>query len=74
VTGEPLIRRADDNPETLKKRLASYHTQTTPVIDYYKKKGIWARANAELSPDIVWYQLLGIFSRSGHLPVKTPGQ
>lgn len=69
-TGEPLIRRPDDNAEVLVKRLSAYHTQTTPVVEYYKKKGIWSRANAELDKDIVWYQLLGIFSRTGHLPLR----
>jgi len=39
VTGEPLIQRSDDNAETLKKRLASYHDMTSPVVDYYKKRG-----------------------------------
>ena len=40
VTGEPLIQRSDDNAETLKKRLKSYHDMTAPVVDYYKKKGM----------------------------------
>lgn len=31
ATGEPLIQRKDDNAETLKKRLASYHKETKPV-------------------------------------------
>ncbi len=31
VTGEPLIRRKDDNAETLKARLAAFHSQTSPV-------------------------------------------
>jgi adenylate kinase family enzyme len=39
VTGEPLIQRSDDNAETLKKRLKSYHDMTTPVVDYYKRRG-----------------------------------
>ena len=34
-TGEPLIKRKDDNAETLKSRLQAFHTQTQPVIDYY---------------------------------------
>jgi hypothetical protein len=38
VTGETLIRRSDDNVESLKKRLSAYHTQTTPLIEYYQKK------------------------------------
>ena len=36
-TGEPLIKRKDDNAETLKSRLQAFHTQTQPVIDYYAK-------------------------------------
>tara|TARA_B100000003_G_scaffold205895_1_gene220362 strand:+ start:528 stop:1070 length:543 start_codon:yes stop_codon:yes gene_type:complete len=37
-TGEPLMKRKDDNAETLKSRLSAFHTQTAPVIDYYNKK------------------------------------
>ena len=32
--------RSDDNEETIKKRLNVYHTQTSPLIDWYKKEGI----------------------------------
>jgi adenylate kinase len=35
--GEPV--RADDNPETLKRRLAAYYAQTAPLADYYARKG-----------------------------------
>lgn len=33
--------RSDDNPETAAKRIAVYHNVTAPVIDYYKKKGLY---------------------------------
>jgi adenylate kinase len=32
--------RADDNPESLKKRLDAYHAQTAPLSAYYRKKGL----------------------------------
>lgn len=32
--------RSDDNEETIKKRLAVYHNQTAPLIDWYEKEGI----------------------------------
>ncbi len=32
--------RADDNEETIKKRLVVYHSQTQPLIDWYKKEGL----------------------------------
>jgi len=46
VTGEPLMRRKDDNAETLKSRLAAFHQSTTPVIDYYAKTGKVATIHA----------------------------
>jgi adenylate kinase len=38
--GGELFQRADDKEETIKKRLDVYDSQTAPLIDYYKKKGI----------------------------------
>ena len=37
VTGEALMKRKDDNADTLKSRLDAFHAQTQPVIDYYGK-------------------------------------
>ncbi|OCB91289.1 adenylate kinase 1 [Sanghuangporus baumii] len=61
VTGEPLIQRSDDNIETLRKRLASYHQQTAPVVDYYKAKGTWKPIDAAQAPPVVWESLVGVF-------------
>ena len=36
---EDLEQRADDNKETVVKRLEVYNKQTAPVLDYYKKQG-----------------------------------
>ncbi|MCT7656455.1 adenylate kinase [Oceanimonas sp. NS1] len=38
VTGEELVIRADDEESTVRKRLAVYHEQTAPLIDYYKQE------------------------------------
>ncbi len=38
--GAKLILRDDDKPETVKKRLAVYHEQTQPLIDYYTKQNV----------------------------------
>lgn len=38
ATGEPLMQRPDDKPETVGARLETYHKQTTPVLDYYAKQ------------------------------------
>tara|TARA_B100001057_G_scaffold291385_1_gene291386 strand:- start:1019 stop:1666 length:648 start_codon:yes stop_codon:yes gene_type:complete len=36
VSGEPLIQRADDEEETVRKRLAVYHEQTQPLVGFYE--------------------------------------
>ncbi|HET9653443.1 MAG TPA: adenylate kinase [Usitatibacter sp.] len=43
VTGEDLIQRDDDQEDTVRKRLGVYHSQTEPLIEYYRK---WAAADA----------------------------
>lgn len=40
VTGEPLIQREDDTPETVTRRLKAYEFQTQPVLEYYRSKGV----------------------------------
>ncbi|KAB0398943.1 hypothetical protein E2I00_015874, partial [Balaenoptera physalus] len=40
LTGEPLVQREDDRPETVVKRLKAYEAQTEPVLEYYRKKGV----------------------------------
>ncbi|KAK2460665.1 hypothetical protein APHAL10511_007135 [Amanita phalloides] len=61
VTGEPLIQRSDDNVETLRKRLNGFHQQTGPVIEYYRKKGLWHGIDAAQSPGVVWNSLRKVF-------------
>ena len=61
VTGEPLIQRSDDNADTLRKRLSTYHDQTSPVVAYYQKTGIWKPIDASQEPGQVWKSLLGVF-------------
>ncbi len=36
VTGEPLIQREDDMPETVKHRLRVYQNETKPLVNYYQ--------------------------------------
>jgi len=40
ITGEPLVRRSDDNPNSIRKRLQTYHEATEPLIEYYKRTGL----------------------------------
>lgn len=62
ITGEPLIRRADDNEETLKRRLDAYHNQTSPLIHYYSKIGIHRRIDASLDSTTIFENIKNIFT------------
>jgi adenylate kinase len=37
---EKLVHRSDDEPQTIKERLTTYHEKTQPLIDFFKKKDV----------------------------------
>jgi adenylate kinase len=41
----------------LKTRLENYHKETTPVLEFYKKKGTFAGVNGDQPFDKVWEDL-----------------
>merc|ERR1719295_2301369 len=41
-TGEDLVQRDDDKPESVRNRLEVFKASTAPVLDYYREKGILA--------------------------------
>lgn len=45
ICSADLIQREDDNEETVKNRLLVYHNSTSPIIDYYKSKGLLLEVN-----------------------------
>jgi adenylate kinase len=56
--GEPV--RADDDPETFKKRLAVYRAETAPVLPYYDAQGKTKRVDGMKSIDEVTAQIEAI--------------
>ncbi len=50
ITGDPLIQRDDDKEETAKERLAVYHDQTEPLIDYYSQ---WKESSGVVAPKYI---------------------
>ena len=56
--GEPLSRRPDDTPETVRERLRVYHEVTAPVVDHYDRRGVLVRADGTCLPADVERELL----------------
>ena len=48
VCGSPLIKRKDDNPETIKERLEVYYKSTKPLIEFYEKVGLLESININI--------------------------
>jgi adenylate kinase len=51
--GSRLVQRDDDKPETIRKRLAVYHEQTAPLVDWYEERGQLRRFEGTRTPDEV---------------------
>jgi len=57
IDGSPLIVRDDDKPDVIRKRLATYHEKTEPLVTYYDDKGVLRRVDGERDPDAVTEEL-----------------
>lgn len=60
ICGEKLVLRDDDKPETVQKRLDVYHSQTKPLIDYYKKAGVLAEVDGTQDMEVVFQDIVKI--------------
>ena len=55
--GEPLTQRDDDKPETVKRRLDVYHSQTAPLIEFYSVTNLVQQLNARQPIEVVQAQI-----------------
>lgn len=60
AAGGELIQRADDNEETIGKRLTVYREQTAPLIEHYRSAGLLRTVNGVGSTDEVYQRLLAV--------------
>ena len=59
---EEFSRRADDNEETMRNRLATYHEQTAPILPYYRDKGVLKTIDGMAAIDNVTGQIEAILA------------
>ena len=60
--GTELKTRADDTEEVARARFDTYFRETAPLIDFYDKKGVLYKMDANGSIDEVWDRLLNIIN------------
>ena len=51
--GGELYQRDDDKPETVRNRLKVYWQQTSPLIDYYRRRGVLVEVNGDQAIEAV---------------------
>lgn len=56
VTGEPLVQREDDKPESVKRRLEIYSQMAGPILEYYAKQNVLAQFSGKTTNEI-WPQV-----------------
>ena len=59
--GGALLTRKDDEPETVRKRIQVYQQETTPLIEYYKKKKLLMNIDATPTPKEVFNEVVKLF-------------
>jgi adenylate kinase len=47
LDGGELYQREDDQPDTVRQRLAVYQAQTSPLIEFYRDRGILKKVNGD---------------------------
>jgi adenylate kinase len=65
IDGSALIVRDDDKPDVIRKRLATYHEKTEPLVAYYDAKGVLERVDGAREPGEVTDELRGILAAVG---------
>ena len=58
--GSDLIQREDDHEQTVQKRLDVYHSQTQPLIQYYREKGILHTVDGTREMNTVFEEICSI--------------
>jgi adenylate kinase len=53
IDGSRLVQREDDEADTIRRRLTTYHEKTKPLIDYYDQRGLLRRFDGMREPNDV---------------------
>lgn len=64
VCGAALVQRPDDQPDTISRRLAVYHKQTEPLIEFYKARGRHGEVSGEQSAELVRKEIFDLLERA----------
>ena len=58
-----LVHRADDRPETVEARLATYEAQTRPLLDYYQAKNVLFVVDGTREPEDIYRDIENVVTK-----------
>ena len=61
--GGKLFQRGDDQEKTIKNRLKVYKRKTAPLINFYKKRGLLKKVNANNTLDIAFKDIINALKK-----------
>ena len=61
--GGKLLQRADDSEETIRQRLLAYEEQTSPLIEYYRRKGVLQEVDGNRGPELIAKELIDFLGK-----------
>jgi len=62
--GGKLLQRADDSEESIRQRLVAYEQQTSPLIDYYRRKGVLHEVDGNRRPEAIATELIDFLEKA----------
>ncbi len=63
--GGALVQRVDDKPDTVESRLAVFEQQTSPLVEYYRQRGLLRRVDSTGDINDVYRRLLTVLGLAG---------
>ena len=62
--GGKLLQRSDDSEESIRQRLVAYEQQTSPLIDYYRRKGVLHEVDGNRRPEAIATELIDFLEKA----------
>jgi len=62
--GGKLLQRSDDSEESIRQRLVAYEQQTSPLIDYYRRKGVLHEVDGNRRPEAIATGLIDFLEKA----------
>jgi adenylate kinase len=62
--GGKLLQRVDDSEETIRQRLVAYEKQTSPLIEYYRRKGVLREVDGNRKPEPIAEELIDFLGKA----------